>query len=381
MRLWIAIAITLMLAGQAVAMDYYVDSRQGDDANTGASAAQAWKSLERVNAQAFKPGDRILFKSGAGFTGQLKLSGTGSLVNGAPRPIVIERYGSGPLPRIDGAGVMPATVVLENAEYITLQNLEITNLGSERKPHRKGVYLHLDNFGTAHEVTLRNLYVHDVNGGLWKKDRGAGIEYKCEGKTKRSRFDGLLIENCRLERCDRNGIMGQGHEQRNAWFPSRRVVIRGNTLTDIGGDVIVPIACDGCLVERNVVRDPGRCLRREQVACRGLEELEHSVILERRRVRDVDHHRGTFHHLGQTLSGERVDARVRRRRHGLVSVLGERADELRADQPCAADDNSLHEEPPVCHAGDQAGGSCIRPTTACICDTDQRCHMLAICSV
>lgn len=257
MKRWMAMLMLALLAGPAAAATYYVDSAAGDDNASGQSEKLAWKSLAAVNARAFKPGDTILFKCGGRWTGQLAPQGSGALVNGKPCLITIDRYGEGPLPRIDGEGVLPAAVVLKNTEYITLQNLEITNQGGERKPHRMGVYLHLDDFGTAHEVTLRNLHVHDVNGGLWKKDRGAGIEYKCEGKAKRSRFDGLLIENCRLERCDRNGIMGWGHERRNAWFPSLRVVIRGNTLEDIGGDVIVPIACDGCLIERNVVRDCG----------------------------------------------------------------------------------------------------------------------------
>ena len=41
---------------------------------------------------------------------------------------------------------------------------------------------------------------------------------------------------------------------RPQWPLSTRVVIRGNTLTDIGGDGIVPIGCDGCLIEHNVLR-------------------------------------------------------------------------------------------------------------------------------
>ncbi|PYU54641.1 MAG: hypothetical protein DMG56_26585, partial [Acidobacteria bacterium] len=42
---------------------YYVDSRAGDDSNVGTSPASAWKSLEKVNARTFLPGERILLKS------------------------------------------------------------------------------------------------------------------------------------------------------------------------------------------------------------------------------------------------------------------------------------------------------------------------------
>jgi len=71
----------------------------------------------------------------------------------------------------------------------------------------------------------------------------------------KSRFDDLLIEGCHLAHVDRNGITGSSeHWPRTEWFPSLNVVIRGNVLEDIGGDGVVPIGCDGALVEHNVLR-------------------------------------------------------------------------------------------------------------------------------
>ena len=66
--------------------------------------------------------------------------------------------------------------------------------------------------------------------------------------------------------------------------------------------------------QRHVVADARRLLRREQVAGRRLEELEHRRVLERRRVGDVDDDVGALEHLGQALARERVDAGVGRRR-------------------------------------------------------------------
>lgn len=243
----------------ASAATYYVDSQSGDDRNDGRSVKQAWKSLQKVNETVLQPGDRLLFKSGTRYEGQLKPQGSGAVVEGKPRPIVIDRFGTGPLPRIDGEGKHLETLYLYNAAYWEINHLEITNQGPERQPNRKGVYIHLKDFGTAHHVKLQNLYIHDVNGSNVKKEGGgAGILWNAEGKVKPSRFDGLLIENCRLERCDRNGIIGGGYWRRSEWFPSLHVVIRGNHLDDIGGDGIVPIACDGALVEKNVVRNAGQ---------------------------------------------------------------------------------------------------------------------------
>ena len=84
--------------------------------------------------------------------------------------------------------------------------------------------------------------------------------------------------------------------------------------------------------ERHVVLDARRLLGREQVAGRGLEELEHRRVLERGRVGDVDDDVGALEHLGQAFAGERVDAGVGRRRDRLVPVLGELGHDLRADR-------------------------------------------------
>src|SRR6267154_4448858 len=80
---------------------YYVDSRAGDDSNAGTSPASAWKSLEKVNARTFLPGDRILLKSSSMWNGQLWPKGSG--VEG--RPITVGMYGGGVKPVINGEGL------------------------------------------------------------------------------------------------------------------------------------------------------------------------------------------------------------------------------------------------------------------------------------
>lgn len=41
---------------------YYVDASNGDDSNSGISASQAWKSLERVKQITLMPGEKLLLK-------------------------------------------------------------------------------------------------------------------------------------------------------------------------------------------------------------------------------------------------------------------------------------------------------------------------------
>ena len=80
----------------------------------------------------------------------------------------------------------------------------------------------------------------------------------------------------------------------------------------------------------------------QEVPGRGLEEIEHRVVVRNRRVRDVDDDLRAIKRVGQTLSGQRIDAGVRRRSHGVVTSVAELLDELRADEARSADDNDLH---------------------------------------
>jgi hypothetical protein len=238
------------LSGVAQSAHYYVDSINGNDTNSGTSPEQAWKNLDRVNSATFAAGDKILFRAGTTYTGQLKPQGSGK--DGSP--IVIDKYGQGSKPRIDGEGAVLDTLLLENVEYWEVNNLEITNLGPTRANWRTGVRVVANNFGTMNHIYLKNLYVHDVNGSLDKNTEGCGIYFECKGVTP-SRFDDLLIEDCRVVRTDRNGICGRSSftDRSGNWFPSLNVVIRGNLIEDCGGDCIKPWGCDGCLVEFNVV--------------------------------------------------------------------------------------------------------------------------------
>ena len=240
---------------------YFVDSNDGNDNNSGRSPGEAWKSLSPVNGTTFMPGDTILFKADTTYTGQLKPQGSGA----SGKPIIIDMYGDGNKPRIDGEGLVLDTLLLENVEYWEVSNLEITNTGVTVANNRHGVTLHSSNYGTVHHIYLRNLYVHDVNGSNDKgSTEGVGILMKCGGATP-SNFDDILIEDCHLVRCDRNGIdnksafyMSDSYDPNTQtraggnWFPSTNVVIRGNLLEDIGGDCIKIISCDGALAEFNV---------------------------------------------------------------------------------------------------------------------------------
>jgi hypothetical protein len=253
-RRFLLALIFVSAACAARAEDYYIDSQSGNDAHAGVSSGLAWRSLAHVNHTVFQPGDRILFKAGTCYSGQLAPQGLG-----APnRPIFLGSYGAGAAPRIDGEGRVADTLLLSNVAFWEVSGLEITNLGPDRAPWRTGVRVVTKDFGVMRHIHLQNLFVHDVNGDLRKDHEGCGILFESLGKA--SCFDDLLVEHCHVVRTDRNGIC-----QRNGSdVHSVHVVIRGNLLEDIGGDGIKVWGSDGPLVEDNVLR--GARMRCEDAA-------------------------------------------------------------------------------------------------------------------
>jgi hypothetical protein len=229
---------------------YYVDSVAGSDTNDGKSPGHPWQNLDKVNTGIFAAGDWIYLKSGSHWDTYFAPGGSGA----KHHPVKVTSYGKGPLPSIDAHGKTLATLSLQNQEYWDVENLDVTNTSTEVIPWLRCIEVSLLDFGTAHGIVLKKLYIHDLSGPEDKGHGGSGIFIDNRGDKVRSRFDGLLIRDCHLVYTDRNGItMDSGYDKRNNWYPNLHVVIRHNLLENIGGDCICAIGCDGVLIERNTV--------------------------------------------------------------------------------------------------------------------------------
>lgn len=74
---------------------YYI-SNDGNDVNPGTSESTPWKTINRINKQNFKPGDKILFKAGDVWRETLYITNSGEENNW----IIYSRYGKGRNPRL-----------------------------------------------------------------------------------------------------------------------------------------------------------------------------------------------------------------------------------------------------------------------------------------
>ena len=85
-------ALVLWAPLSVQAVTYYVSS-QGNDAWSGTSQSQPWRTIGRVNQQNLNPGDQVLFQAKQTFSGSLYLApeDTGTLAS----PVVIGSYGDG----------------------------------------------------------------------------------------------------------------------------------------------------------------------------------------------------------------------------------------------------------------------------------------------
>lgn len=269
---------------------FYVDIENGDDSNSGTREKSAWKSLEKVNGITFRPGSRILFKSGQVWTGQLAPKGSGE----SGKPIMIDQYGRGCKPKIQGNGVA-AAVMLNNQQYWEINNLEITNYNREEEggisleqwetkntrdyadaelpakaqkdnSPKLGVQISAGDMGAVRHIHLKNLLIHGVNGTIvpdGADENGAsknngGIGFEISGKELPTWFEDILVEGCIIRDVDRTGLFTRSSwanrtlDKNTDWVPSKNIVIRKNVFQRTGANALIVRVAESPLMEHNL---------------------------------------------------------------------------------------------------------------------------------
>ncbi|MCE7042603.1 hypothetical protein [Dyadobacter sp. CY312] len=241
-------------------LTYYVDSQNGNDANSGLSETLAWKTFARVNSTTFVGGDKILLKSGGVWSSRLHPLGSGSIDN----PITLSSYGDAARPVINGAGLAGAVVLLKNQSHWVIEGLEITNTADVRSnTYRWGIQVENANGGVLSNIKIINNYVHHVTGSFRWADGfigphlNGGIGVNVTGTSGTDKFDNVLIESNTVSYSGRTGIVVWDNVWNNATHATTNVKVRRNKVEFIDSDGILTYGCNGALLEYNVANTCG----------------------------------------------------------------------------------------------------------------------------
>ena len=224
---------------------YYIDAINGNDSNNGTSAATAWKTLTKLSAQQFSAGDQLLFKAGCAWAGNLTLAGSGA----SGSPIIVDMYGTGNKPVINGNGSTngAVAVLLNNVSYWEVNNLEVTNNAPTLPNAVTGIKINNSgSAGTTH-IYIKNCYVHDVTStayGTTNYNKGTG------GIIFTGFINNVLVQGCHVANCQIEGIRTSSATQ------ASNVIFDSNLIENIYGDGIVLNGVTGnSRITNNVVRN------------------------------------------------------------------------------------------------------------------------------
>ena len=247
------VLIVLACTGQS---KIYFISPAGQDTNSGLSIQSAWKTLYKVNQVIFQPGDQILFETGSTWYGQLKPQGSGE----SGKPIIMSSYGDNARPVINIGKAEGAGIRLTNQSWWEISHIEVTSgAAPELGIGRQGIVTIAkgDDEHVRH-IVVRDCYIHDIWGQLGGNTEYTGY-YSCailiniqreraRDRTKpvTTTIDDVLIENNRIERFDKCGII--------SWGARNNVIVRNNTMDNLGGDGIFVNGPYRGLIERNIVK-------------------------------------------------------------------------------------------------------------------------------
>lgn len=219
--------------------------------------------FENYSGNTFPAGTKILFEAGAKFYGTFRVLGSGTINNpnyiGVYNPQNNKTIGTKGIKRslIAGMGKTTAPIEIYNGSNWVVENLEITNSNgtTDNQGSIYGLHIIAENIGIVSNISIRNCFIHNVNGNVGGKETG-GIRVDVLGDTKISKFENLLIEKNRIENVGGVGISNQsswGGINSDNYHPWDNVRIRKNEIKNTGRNGIILRYAHNPYIEFNIV--------------------------------------------------------------------------------------------------------------------------------
>jgi hypothetical protein len=244
-------------AVQAAGTTYYLDAKGGDDSTSGTSEAKPWATIDKADALDLDPGDRLLFKGGESFEGNLRLSAEDA--GTAENPVLVSSYGEG---RASIEAGMGKGVSIHNAGGVEVSDLVVKGAGYTAGNRVSGIEIYTDR-GAATKfeyVRVENVEVSDFGY--------AGILLAANPKDgTKSGYRDVRITNVSAHENAEAGIQSYGYYSRSANGWAHEDVYIGSSyaydnrgIPDKGantGSGIVLGDVNGAIIERCVAYDNG----------------------------------------------------------------------------------------------------------------------------
>ena len=210
--------------------DYYVKNG-GNDSNSGLSDVEAWETITHVNSISFLNNDTINLKRNSIFTDStLTLDAVSSGRSG----IIIQDYGTGNKPRIDGNYVQPI-IINQNPGLVNLTFKNIDISGSDT---------------TGNRCIIQYVNGLTIDGIDYNGHTGSSVYHRCNGINIVYVDGDIEIKNCTIQNAYKDTVLNSiiSWKDNDAhgilfWYPGHENVKRSGTV-NIHDNVIHDIYAD-----------------------------------------------------------------------------------------------------------------------------------------
>lgn len=223
---------------------YYVDSVCGSDTNAGTSPASAWRSLSKVNASEFAPGDSILFKRGGVYTGFARLHGSGTLQD----PITVDAYGEGDLPLLTTLDDATVLYIIDESNW-AIRNLEIT------APSGNGILIRFEN-KVSENILIENITMHDIRNypsNSYFSGTNAALRLMGSAYTPGAHLKDIRVNNCEIYDVGYGIFTGCNYPNTPDTPYNKNIVVENCSLHDMFDDAFIMSDTDGSILRNSSI--------------------------------------------------------------------------------------------------------------------------------